>query len=84
MANDLKQRGVEDIPIACIDDLKGFPEAIEAIFPENKIQLRIVHLIRKSMRYVTEKDKKVVMEDLEPVYKALNEEMGYENQLILN
>lgn len=78
---DLKQRGVEDILIACIDDLKGFPEAIEAIFPKTKIQLCIVHQIRTSMRYVTEKDKKLVMDDLKPVYKAVNEEIGYENLL---
>ncbi len=78
---DLKQRGVEDILIACIDGLKGFPEAIEAIFPKTKIQLCIVHQIRTSMRYVTEKDKKLVMEDLKPVYKAVNEEIGYENLL---
>lgn len=58
---DLKQRGVEDILIACIDGLKEFPEAIETIFPKTKIQLCIVHQIRISIRYVTENDKKVVM-----------------------
>jgi len=78
---DLKLRGVEDILIACIDGLKGFPEAIEAIFPKTKVQLCIVHQIRSSMRYVTEKDKKTVIDDLKPVYKAVNEEMGYENLL---
>jgi len=78
---DLKQRGVEDILIACIDGLKGFPEAIEAIFPKTKIQLCSVHQIRTSMRYVAEKDKKLVMEDLKPVYKAVNEEIDYENLL---
>jgi len=72
---------VEDILIACIDGLKGFPEAIETIFPKTKIQQCIVHQIRTSMRYVTEKDKKLVMDDLKPVYKAVNEEMGYENLL---
>jgi len=75
---DLKQHSGEDLLIACIDGLKGFPEAIETIFPKIKIQLCIVHQIRTSMRYVTEKDKKVVMEDLKPIYKTVNEEMGYE------
>jgi len=79
---DLKQRGVEDILIACIDGLKGFPEAIEAIFPKTKVQLCIVHQIRSSIRYVIEKDKKAVIEDLKPVYKAVNEEMGYEKLII--
>jgi len=79
---DLKQRGVEDILIACVDGLKGFPDAIEAIFPKTKVQLCIVHQIRSSMRYLTEKDKKAVIEDLKPVYKAVNEEMGYENLII--
>ncbi len=62
--------------------MKGFPEAIEAIFPKTKVQLCIVHQIRSSMRYVTEKDKKAVIEDLKPVYKAINEEIGYENLLV--
>ena len=78
---DLKQRGVEDILIACIDGLKGFPEAIEAIFPKTKVQLCIIHQIRSTMRYVTEKDKKAVMDDIKPIYKANNEEMGYEKLL---
>jgi transposase-like protein len=54
---DLKKRGVNDIIIACIDGLKSFPEAIEAVFPQTKIQLCIVHQIRSSMKYVAEKDK---------------------------
>lgn len=78
---DLKNRGVEDILIACIDGLKGFPEAIEAIFPKTKVQLCIVHQIRSSMKYVPEKDKKAVMEDMKPIYKANNEQQGYEKQL---
>lgn len=65
--------------IACIDGLKGFPETIETIFPKTKIQLCIVHQMRTSMRYVTEKDKKLVMADLKAVYKAVNEEMDYES-----
>jgi len=78
---DLKQRGVEDILIACVDGLKGFPEAIEAVFPKTKIQLCIIHQIRTSMRYVPEKDKKAVIADLKPVYKAVNQEQAYEKLL---
>ncbi|MDF7822356.1 IS256 family transposase [Runella sp. MFBS21] len=77
----LKQRGVEDILIACIDGLKGFPEAIEAVFPLTRIQLCIIHQIRTSLRYVPEKDKKMVIEDLKPVYKAINQEQGFEKLL---
>ena len=73
---DLKQRGVEDILVACIDGLKGFPEAIEAVFPKTQIQLCIVHQIRTSLRYVPEKDKKPVVSDLKPIYKANNQEQG--------
>lgn len=78
---DLKQRGVEDILIACIDGLKGFPEAIESVFPETRVQLCIVHQIRSSMKYVPDKEKKAVMQDLKPVYKAVNAEQGYERLL---
>jgi len=78
---DLKQRGVEDILIACIDGLKGFPEAIEAVFPKTKIQLCIIHQIRTSLRYVPEKDKKAVIADLKPVYKAVNHEQAFEKLL---
>lgn len=78
---DLKQRGVEDILVACIDGLKGFPEAIAAVFPKTQIQLCIVHQIRTSLRYVPEKDKKAVIADLKPIYKANNQEQGYEKLL---
>ena len=78
---DLKQRGVEDILIACIDGLKGFPEAIAAVFPKTQIQLCIIHQIRTSLRYVSEKDKKAVAQDLKPVYKAVNADQGYERLL---
>jgi len=78
---DLKQRGVEDILVACIDGLKGFPDAIAAVFPKTQIQLCIVHQIRTSLRYVPEKDKKAVVADLKPVYKANNQEQGYEKLL---
>lgn len=78
---DLKQRGVEDILIACIDGLKGFPEAIASVFPQTRVQLCIVHQIRSSMKYVPDKEKKAVMQDLKPVYKAVNAEQGYERLL---
>jgi putative transposase len=78
---DLKQRGVEDILVACIDGLKGFPEAIAAVYPKTQIQLCIVHQIRTSLRYVPEKDKKAVVADLKPIYKANNQEQGYEKLL---
>jgi putative transposase len=61
---DLKSRGVEDIFIASIDGLKGFPEAIAAVFPKTRIQSCIVHQIRNSLRYVAEKDKKSFVVDL--------------------
>ena len=61
--------------------MKGFPEAIEAVFPKTKIQLCIVHQIRSSMKYVAEKDKKAVVTDLKPIYTAINEEQGYQRLL---
>lgn len=75
---DLKQRGVQDVLIACIDGLKGFPEAIEAVFPQARVQLCIVHQIRTTLRFVAEKDKKEVAADLKPVYKSVNAERGFE------
>lgn len=81
--SDLKARGVEDVLIACVDGLKGFPEAIEAVFPAAQVQLCVIHQIRNTMRYVVEKDKKAFMADLKPVYQALNQEEGYLNLLAL-
>ena len=72
--NDLKQRGVEDILIACIDNLKGFDEAIRTIYPATEIQTCVVHQIRNSIKYVATKDQKAFMVDLKPVYKADNEQ----------
>ncbi len=80
---DLKNRGVEDILIACVDGLKGFPEAIEAVFPQAQIQTCVIHQIRNTMRYVVEKDKKEFMADLKPVYQAVNKDEGYFNLLAL-
>ncbi len=71
--SDLKQRGVEDILIACIDNLKGFHEAILTIYPQTEIQTCVVHQIRNSIKYVASKDQKVFMSDLKPVYRADNE-----------
>ena len=70
--NDLAQRGVDDILVCCVDGLTGFPEAIEAVFPEAWVQTCIVHQIRSSMRFVTYQDRKRVAADLKPVYRAVN------------
>jgi len=67
---DLHNRGVEDILIACVDGLKGFPEAIESIYPHTEIQHCIIHQIRNSMKYVASKNQKAFMADLKCVYKA--------------
>ena len=69
---DLKQRGVNDILIACVDGLKGFPEAIEAIFPATTVQTCIVHLIRHSLKYVPRRQYDQVAKDLRPIYTAIN------------
>ena len=71
---DLHNRGVKDILIACVDGLKGFPEAINAIFPNTEVQLCVIHQIRNSLRYIANKDQKAFMRDLKPVYKAVNKE----------
>jgi putative transposase len=70
--NDLKQRGVRDILICCVDGLTGFPEAIEAIFPKTEVQTCIVHLIRTSLRYVPRRQYEQVVKDLKPIYKAVD------------
>lgn len=72
--NGLKNRGVEDILIACIDGLTGFPQAIEAVFPKAEVQHCIIHQIRNSTRFVSYKDIKVLMADLKMVYGASTEE----------
>ena len=74
---DLSNRGITDILIACIDGLKGFPEAIESIFPKTEIQLCIVHQIRNSLKYIGSKDQKAFMSDLKRVYKAANKEPAF-------
>ena len=77
--NELKNRGVRDIFIACVDGLKGFPDAIEAVFPKTEVQLCIVHMIRNSLRFVSWKERKKVAADLKEVYKAATEEEGKTN-----
>ena len=70
--SELKQRGVVDILITCVDGLKGFPEAIEAVFPATTVQTCIVHLIRASLRYVPRRQFDAVTKDLKPIYTAIN------------
>lgn len=71
---ELKNRGVEQILIACVDGLKGFPEAIEAEYPEAKVQLCILHQVRNSLRYVSWKDYKQVTSDVKQIYRSATEE----------
>jgi putative transposase len=71
---DLKNRGVKDVFIACVDGLKGFPEAIGAAFPQALVQLCIVHMVRQSLNYVSWKQRKAVASDLRYIYTAATEE----------
>lgn len=82
--NDLKVRGVEDILIICIDGLKGFPEAIGAVFPRTEVQTCIIHQIRHSIKYVGSKDQKVFMKDLKEVYQASTKELAEHNLMKLD
>jgi putative transposase len=70
---ELKNRGVKDILITCIDGLKGFPQAIETVFPETRVQLCIVHMVRASLHYVNWKERKRVATDLKAIYRAATE-----------
>lgn len=72
VVTDLQNRGIKDILIAAVDGLKGFPEAINAVFPQTEVQLCIVHQIRNSLKYVASKHQKAFMADLKPVYRAAN------------
>lgn len=71
---ELQNRGVQDILIACVDGLKGFPDAINTVFPETQIQLCIVHMVRNSMKYVPWKDYKAITADLKTIYQGSTEE----------
>jgi transposase-like protein len=73
---DLSNRGVKDVLIACVDGLKGFPEAIETIFPKAEVQLCVVHQIRNSMKYVGSNNHKEFMADLKRVYKASTKDLA--------
>ena len=71
---ELQARGLEDIFIACIDGLKGFPEAIETVFPQTQVQLCIVHMVRSSLRYVSWKERKAVATGLKSIYQSVTVE----------
>lgn len=73
---ELKNRGMDDILIACIDGLKGLPEAINTVFPQTRIQLCIVHMVRNSTQYVSWKERKVICSDLRLIYEAPSEKAG--------
>ena len=77
---DLQNRGVEDILIASVDGLKGFPEAINAVFPDTEVQLCIIHQIRNSLKYVASKDQKQFASELKAIYQAFTKEEA-ENEL---
>ena len=73
VVTELKNRGVRDIFIACVDGLKGFPEAIETVYPKTQVQLCLVHLVRYSLAFVSFKDRKEVSQDLKAIYRAPSE-----------
>lgn len=73
---ELKNRGLNDILIACVDGLKGFPDAINTVYPQARIQLCIVHMVSNSLRFVSWKDYKAVTRDLKAIYQAPTEEAG--------
>ena len=81
---DLKNRGVEDILIASVDGLKGFPEAIKSIYPKTEVQLCVIHQIRNSLKYVASKNSKEFMKDLKEVYQATTKDIAEENLLKLD
>jgi transposase-like protein len=82
--SDLQQRGVEDILIASVDGLKGFAEAITSVFPKTAVQGCIVHQIRHSRKFVSDKDVRAFMADLKPVYKAIDEAEARQNLEVLD
>jgi putative transposase len=71
---ELKNRGVQDVLVACVDGLTGFPEAIAAVFPKTQVQLCIMHMVRNSLKYVSWKDKKAVVADLKKIYQSVTEQ----------
>lgn len=81
--NDLKHRGIQNVLVFCVDGLKGFKEAIGAVYPFSKIQRCIIHQIRFSMKYIPHKDKKEFAKDLKTIYGSVNETEGMENLIEL-
>ncbi len=75
---ELKNRGLQDVLIACVDGLKGLPEAIESVFPDAEVQLCIVHMVRNSLKFVSYKDRKKIATDLKNVYRASTVEQAEE------
>ena len=73
MLTELKNRGVRDIFIGCVDGIKGFPEAMDAVFPATQVQLCLVHRVRNSLGYVSWKERKEVAADLKAIYRATTE-----------
>ena len=74
--NELQMRGVEDIMVVCIDNLRGFGDAVEDIYPRTDVQLCLVHQMRNSMKYMSDKDVKPMVADLKKIYKAINEDQA--------
>jgi len=79
VVTELSNRGVKDIFVACVDGLKGFPEAIESVFPRTEVQLCMVHLLRHSTRLVSYKDRKQIAADLKLIYRAATVEEAEAN-----
>jgi putative transposase len=75
---ELKQRGVEDVLVCCVDGLTGFPEAIEAVYPKTWVQTCLVHLVRSSLRFVPYKDMRAVAKDLKAIYTAVDRDHAWE------
>src|SRR5919109_3866769 len=75
---ELKQRGVQDVLVCCVDGLEGFPDAIEAVFPQAWVQTCVVHLIRSSLRFVPDKHRRIVAKELKPIYTAVDADAAAE------
>ncbi len=71
---EIRHRGVQDVLLACVDGLKGFPAAIQAVYPKTQVQLCIVHLVRNSLQYVNWKERKLVASDRRQIYQATTAE----------
>ena len=83
VCNELKARGVKDVLLACVDGLKGLPDAIKSVFPDVDIQTCVIHQIRNSIKYIASKEQKEFMKDLKTVYKAATEEVALQNLELL-